>query len=74
MDVHLIMNENINLILDRERNLNSINTMANTVKRDSETFKRSAYETRMKLLLSKYSVFIALGVIAVLFIIFKLYF
>ena len=73
LDVHLIMNENINLILDREKNLNSINNMANTVKQDSETFKKRAYETRMKLLMSKYSVFIAIGGIFILLIIFKLY-
>jgi len=74
LDVHLIMNENINLILDREKSLNSVNNMANTVKQESELFKKRAYETRMKLLLSKYSVFIALAAIFILFVVFKIYF
>jgi len=74
LDVHLIMNENINLILDREKSLNSVTNMADTIKQESELFKKRAIETRMKLLLSKYSVFIAIGVILILFIIFKIYF
>jgi vesicle transport protein SEC22 len=73
LDVHSIMNENINLILDREKSLDSINNLANTVKQDSETFKRKAIETRMRLLLAKYSILIAIAAIVLLVIIFKIY-
>ncbi len=73
MDVHSIMNDNINLILDREKSLDSINNLANTVKQDSETFKRKAIETRMRLLFAKYSILIAIAAIVLIVIIFKIY-
>lgn len=73
-DVHKIMTENINLLLDREKNLESVSRMASSIKDDSKTFKKRAYETRIKLLFAKYSIFIAIFAILVLFIVFKYYF
>jgi len=74
MDVHRVMTENINLIIDREKSLLNVERMSETVKNDSKSFKKMAYETRIKLLLAKYSLFIGVGVILILFIIFKIYF
>lgn len=73
MDVHKVMTENINLILDREKSLYNIERISETVKHDSKNFKKMAYETRIKLLLSKYSVFIAIGAFFILFLVFKFY-
>jgi vesicle transport protein SEC22 len=73
LDVHKVMTENINLILDREKNLFNIDRISETIKTDSKTFKNKTHDLRIKLLLSKYSVFIAIGAIIILFIIFKIY-
>jgi hypothetical protein len=73
-EVHKIMTENINLLLDREKSLDSITVMSGRIKEDSKTFKKKAYETRMKLLLSRYSVLIAIVAIVILFLVFKYYF
>lgn len=74
MDVHKIMAENISLLMDREKTMNSIHTLSLNIKEDSGTFKKKAYDTRIKLMLGKYSIFIAIGAIVILFIFFKLYF
>lgn len=68
------MTENINLILDRENSLINIDQMALKMTIDSKGFKDQAYKTRIKLLFAKYSVFISIGAIFLLFIIFKFYF
>jgi vesicle transport protein SEC22 len=73
-EVHKIMTENISLLLDREKNLESVTVMSSRIKEDSKTFKKKAYETRIKLLFSKYSVLIALVGIVILFLVFKYYF
>ena len=73
-DVHQIMAENINLIIDRDRTINSMNDLSNIIKDDSGKFKKKAYETRLKMLLSKYTILIAIVIIFVLIIIFKIYF
>jgi vesicle transport protein SEC22 len=72
-DVHKIITENVSLILDREKALDTASRIADTIKEDSKKFKKQAYETRMKMLLAKYSVFIAIGGIIILFILFKYY-
>jgi vesicle transport protein SEC22 len=74
LDLHSIMTENINLILDRENSLINIDQMALKMTIDSKGFKDQAYNTRIKLLFAKYSAFIAVGVIIILFIIMKFYF
>ena len=68
------MTENINLILDRENSLINIDQMALKMTIDSKGFKDQAYKTRMKLLLAKYGIFLALGIIFLLFIILKICF
>ena len=68
------MTENINLILDRENSLINIDQMASKMTTDSKGFKDQAYKTRLKLLYAKYSIFIAVGVIILLFILLKIYF
>jgi vesicle transport protein SEC22 len=73
-EVHKIMTENINILLDRERNLESVSAMSNRIKEDSKTFKKKAYETRMRILLSRYSILIAIVGIVILFFVFKYYF
>ena len=73
-DVHQIMAENINLIIDRDRSINSINSLSESIKDDSGKFKKVAYETRLKMMLSKYMIFIVLFGIVFLIIIFKIYF
>ena len=73
-DVHQIMADSINHMMDRERTIKSINILSESIKDDSGKFKKLAYETRIKMLLSKYSVFIALFAIVLLIIIFKVYF
>ena len=73
-DVHQIMAENINLIIDRDRTINSMNDLSNSIKDDSGKFKKKAYETRIKMLLSKYTILIAIAIIFVLIIVFKIYF
>jgi vesicle transport protein SEC22 len=74
LDVHKVMTENINLILDREKSLYNIDRISETIKNDSKTFKNKSYDLRIKLMLAKYSVFIAIAAIIVLFIVFKIYF
>jgi vesicle transport protein SEC22 len=74
IDVHKIFAESISLIMEREKTLNSIYDSSVNIKHHSDTFAKEAYKTRMKLLLSKYSIFIAIGAILILFIIFKFYF
>ena len=39
-DVHQIMAENINLIIDRDRTINSMNDLSNSIKDDSGKFKK----------------------------------
>jgi vesicle transport protein SEC22 len=73
LDVHKVMTENINLILDREKSLYNIDRISETIKVDSKTFKNKTYDLRIKLMLAKYSVFIAIGAILILFIVFKIY-
>jgi vesicle transport protein SEC22 len=73
LDVHKVMTENINLILDREKSLYNIDRISETIKNDSKTFKNKSYDLRIKLMLAKYSVFIAIAAIIVLFIVFKIY-
>lgn len=72
-DVHQIMAENINLIIDRERSIKSINSLSENIKDDSGKFKKKAYETRIKMMIQKYSILIAVGLILLLIIIFKIY-
>ena len=73
-DVHQIMAENINLIMDRDKTINTINILSENIKDDSGKFKKMAYETRIKMLLAKYSILIVLVIILVLIVIFKIYF
>ena len=74
IDVHNIMKENINLIMDRDRTMNSINQLSESVKDNSGLFKKTAKETKLKMLLAKYSIFIAIFAIIFLIIMFKIYF
>jgi hypothetical protein len=67
------MTENINLIVEREKTMQSIERISETIKTDSKTFKNKTYDLRIKLLLAKYSIFIALAAIVILFVIFKFY-
>ena len=73
-DVHQIMAENINLIMDRERTMNSINSLSETIKDDSNKFKKVAKQTRLKMLWAKYSIFIVIFLIIALIVIFKICF
>ena len=52
-----IMAENINLIMERDKTINTINILSENIKDDSGKFKKMAYETRIKILLTKYIIF-----------------
>lgn len=73
-DVQEIMAENIKILFDRDSELKRINDLSQIVTDKSDKFRKTAYETRIKMLLSKYSIFIAIGVILILLIVFKIYF
>lgn len=73
-DVHQIMADNIKLIIDRDRAIKSITNLSENIKDDSGKFKKMAYETRIKMLLQKYSILIAIFGIIILIVIFKVYF
>jgi hypothetical protein len=60
--------------MERDKTMNTINSLSENIKDDSGKFKKMAYETRIKMLLAKYSVLIALGIILILIIVFKIYF
>lgn len=71
LDVQQIMNENINLLIDRESLFNSVSSMSSTMKDDSHKLYDRARKTRYSLLLRKYSVLIAIVAMVLLFVIFK---
>ena len=73
-DVHNIMKDNINLIIDRDRNMNSINSLSESIKDNSGKFERTAKQTKLKMLLAKYAIYISIFAIIFLIIIFKIYF
>ena len=73
-DVHQIMAENINLIMDRDRTMNSINSLSESIKENSGKFEKQARQTKYRMLLAKYSIFISIFAIILLIIIFKIYF
>ncbi len=73
-DVHQIMAENINLIMDRDRTMNSISSLSESIRDNSGKFEKTARETRLKMLLAKYSILISIGAIILLIIIFKIMF
>ena len=80
MDVHQIMNENLNLLVDREslfecRWLINLATtrFSNTMKEDSHKLYMDAKKTRYSLMLRKYAFFIAIFAIIFLFIFYKFY-
>lgn len=73
-DVQEIMADNIKILFERESGLNNINKLSQIVTEKSDKFRKTAYETRIKMLLSKYSIFIAIGVIFILLVVFKICF
>ena len=73
-DVHQIVADNIKLIIDRDRAIKSITNLSENIKDDSGKFKKLTYETRIKMLLQKYSILIAIFAILILIVIFKVYF
>ena len=73
-DVHDIMKENINLIIDRDRNMNSIHKLSESIKDNSGKFEKTAKQTTLKMLLAQYSILISIVAIILLIIIFKFYF
>jgi vesicle transport protein SEC22 len=73
-DVHDIMKENINLIIDRDRNMNSIHKLSESIKDNSGKFEKTAKQTKLKMLLAQYSILISIVAIILLIIIFKFYF
>ena len=60
--------------MERDKTINSIYLLSENIKDDSGKFKKMAYETRIKMLLSKYSILIALAIILILIVVFKIYF
>jgi vesicle transport protein SEC22 len=72
-DVHQIMAENINLIMDRDRTMNSINSLSESIKDNSSKFEKTARNTKLKMLWAKYSILISIAAIVLLIIIFKIF-
>jgi len=70
-DIHKVMAENITLMMDRDRTMMSINSLSETIKDNSGKFKDTARQTKIKMLLAKYAIFIVVIAIILLFIIFK---
>ena len=73
-DVHQIMAENINLIMDRGRTIDSINALSESIRDNSGKFEKTARETRLRMLMAKYAIFIGIGAIFFLIILFKILF
>ena len=65
------MTDNISLLLDREKNFESVASISSNIVQESEQFKKKAKETRLNMLLGKYMIFIAIFAILLLFIVFK---
>ena len=72
-DVHQIMAENINLIMDRDRTMNSINSLSESIKDNSGKFEKTARNTKLKMLWARYSILISIAAIILLIIIFKIF-
>lgn len=51
------MVENYNLTTEKDKRINSIYSLTEKIKDDSGKFKKMAYETRIKILLTKYILF-----------------
>ena len=68
-DVHEIMKENINLIIDRDRSMNSIHKLSESIKDNSGKFEKTAKQTKLKMLLAQYSILISIVAIILLIII-----
>jgi hypothetical protein len=51
------MVENYNLIMEKDKIINSIYSLTEKIKDYSGKFKKMAYETRIKILLKKYILF-----------------
>ena len=56
-ELHQIMVENYNLTIEKDKRINSIYSLTEKIKDDSGKFKKMAYETRIKILLTKYILF-----------------
>ena len=67
------MAENINLIMDRDRTMNSINSLSESIKDNSSKFEKTARHTKLKMLWAKYSILISIAAIVLLIIIFKIF-
>ena len=67
-DVHQIMAENINLIMDRDRTMNSINSLSESIRDNSGRFEKTARDTRIKMMLARYAIFFGIGAIILLII------
>ena len=68
------MAENINLIMDRDRTMNSINSLSESIRDNSGRFEKTARDTRIKMMLARYAIFFGIGAIILLIIIFKIIF
>ena len=73
-DVHQIMKENINLFMDRERNINSMYNLSESIKDNSGKFEKTAKQTKLRMLWAKYSIFIIIFAIILFIIVFKIMF
>ena len=66
--------KNLNLIMDRDRTMNSINSLSESIRENSGRFEKTARETRIKMLLAKYAILIGIGAVILLIILFKIIF
>ena len=54
--------------------MNSINSLSESIKDNSGKFEKTAKQTKLKMLLAKYSLVISIFAIILLIVIFKIYF
>eukprot|EP00435_Cladocopium_sp_Y103_P073122 s1104_g42.t1 len=72
-EVSNIMRQNIDEILKRGENLESVGRKANSIKEESKKFRNMTGQLSFQTMLQKYGVFVVIGLMAFLLICFKLF-
>ena len=72
-EVSNIMRQNIDEILKRGENLESVGRKANSIKEESKKFRSMTGQLSFQTMLQKYGVFVVIGLMAFLLICFKLF-
>jgi vesicle transport protein SEC22 len=73
-EIQGILNKNMEMLMNRQKNLEDIGKEANILREGSERMKANAEKTKLQMQMRKYMLFIILGGLMFLFIIFKFFF